>query len=155
MGVNFTTNRGTFMPAEFSAGAIIFRQEVKTIYYLLLHYEEGHWGSSKGHIENIETIEETARREIQEETGLTDIHFLDGFKELNQYYFQTRRGRVFKTVTFLLAETHTKDIRISFEHIGYEWLPFEAALEKVTFENEKQVFRKAHEFLLKNLAGNQ
>ena len=48
---------------------------------MLLHYEEGHWGCAKGHFEEDETAEQTARREIREETGLTDIRFIPGFKE--------------------------------------------------------------------------
>ena len=52
------------MPYEHSAGAVIFRKENERPLYLLLHYEAGHWGCAKGHVENSETIEETARREI-------------------------------------------------------------------------------------------
>jgi bis(5'-nucleosidyl)-tetraphosphatase len=135
------------MPAEHSAGAIIFRKEEDIIFYLLLHYEEGHWGSPKGHIENNESIEETALREIREETGLTDIHFLEGFKEHNHYFYSSQQQRIFKTVTFLLAETQTKDIRISWEHTGFAWLPYPEVLEKVTFKDEKTLFQKAHQFI--------
>jgi bis(5'-nucleosidyl)-tetraphosphatase len=138
------------MPVEFSAGAVIFRKEMGQILYLLLHYEESHWGSSKGHIEKGESVEEAARREIREETGITDIRFIDGFKELNKYYFHTNKGRVFKTVTFLLAETRTAEVRLSFEHVGYQWLPYDAALEKITFKTEKAVLAKAHEFLMEH-----
>jgi bis(5'-nucleosidyl)-tetraphosphatase len=136
------------MPAEHSAGAIVFRKTGGTIWYLLLHYEEGHWGSSKGHIENSETDEETARREIREETGLADIQFFQGFKERNQYFYWSKGERIFKTVTFLLAQTHTKDIKLSYEHIGYEWLRYEAALENITFADEKKVLQKAQQFIL-------
>jgi 8-oxo-dGTP pyrophosphatase MutT (NUDIX family) len=118
-----------------------------------LHYEEGHWGSSKGHIEKGETVEDTVRREIREETGLTDLKFIEGFKEYNKYFFNTKKGRVFKTVTFLLAETAASEIKLSFEHIGYAWLPYEAALEKITFENEKDVLQKAYQFLSRGKLG--
>jgi len=136
------------MPAQHSAGAIVFRKTRGTVWYLLLHYEEGHWGSSKGHIENSETIEETARREIREETGLTDIQFFEGFKERNQYFFWSQGQRIFKTVTFLLAQTQTREIKLSFEHIDYVWLRYEAALENITFADEKIVLQKAQQFLL-------
>lgn len=135
------------MPVQHSAGAIIYRKESGQIFYLLLHYEEGHWGSAKGHIEKMETIEETARREIREETGLKDIRFINEFKELNQYFFHTREGKVFKTVTFLLAETGTKEVKLSCEHIGFAWLPFEEAMKKITYKNEKQLLQKARDFI--------
>ena len=135
------------MPFEYSAGAVIFRKETGQILFLLLHYEEGHWGCAKGHIEKGETLEQTARREIMEETGLTDIRFIEGFKELNQYYFMSGGERINKTVTFLLAETHSKSITISNEHIGFEWLPYQQALELITFKAEKEMFKKANQFL--------
>lgn len=138
------------MPVERSAGAVVFRKQNGKLLYLLLHYEEGHWGSSKGHIEKDETVEEAARREIQEETGITCLRFIEGFKELNKYYFHSEKGRVFKIVTFLLAETCTEDVRLSFEHVGYEWLPYEEALERITFKTEKEVLIKAHQFLLEH-----
>jgi bis(5'-nucleosidyl)-tetraphosphatase len=135
------------MTTEHSAGAIVFREEDGKIFYLILHYEEGHWGYPKGHIENRETIEETARREIREETGITNLKFLDGFKEQTHYFYHNGKERVFKTVTFLLARTRSKDVRLSFEHIGYEWLPFDEALEKITFKDEKQLLQKAWSFI--------
>ena len=135
------------MPTEYSAGAIIYRKETGRIFYLLLHYEEGHWGSAKGHIENKETLEETARREIQEETGLTDIQIIPGFKEENRYFFFSNGQRIFKTVTFFLAETFTNKIKLSTEHIGFDWLPYQEAIEKITFKDEKKVLQRASEFI--------
>jgi bis(5'-nucleosidyl)-tetraphosphatase len=136
------------MPSEHSAGAVVFRKEDGKILYLLVHYEEGHWGASKGHIEKGETLEETTRRELQEETGITDAHFIEGFKESTSYFFYAEGKRVFKAVTFLLIETHTSEVKLSFEHTGYAWLPFEEALEKVTYKDEKGILKKADEFIL-------
>ena len=48
------------MPAEHSAGAILYRVESRKRLYLILHYEEGHWGYPKGHIEKGETLESIA-----------------------------------------------------------------------------------------------
>ncbi len=131
------------MPDEYSAGAVVFRREKGQLLYLLLHYEEGHWGCPKGHIEKAETPEETARREIREETGLTDIRFIRGFDERSQYQFVSRGQRIDKYVTFLLAETRSRDIVLSEEHVDSAWLPVDQALERFTFDSEKKVFIKA------------
>jgi 8-oxo-dGTP pyrophosphatase MutT (NUDIX family) len=139
------------MPAEHSAGAIVFRKELGKTLYLLLHYEEGHWGYPKGHIEKGETIEETVRREIGEETGLINIEFINGFKESTKYFFMSEGQRIFKTVVFLLATTASEKIKLSFEHVGYEWLPYEAALDKITFKDEKTLLRKADKFIWERL----
>lgn len=137
------------MPIEKSAGAIIFRKENKKIYYLLLYYEAGHWDFPKGNIEKGERPEEAARREIKEETGIGKIKFLPGFKETIKYFYK-REGKIFfKVVVFFLAQTQTQKIKISWEHQGFQWLPYQAALEQLTFKNAKGVLEKAHQFLKK------
>jgi len=103
---------------------------------------------ARGHTEKAETIEETARREIREETGLTDIHFIPGFQELNQYYFMSKRERINKTVTFLLAETQSTVITISDEHTDSTWLPYAEARARITFQSEKAMFHKANQFVM-------
>ncbi|MDO8663561.1 MAG: diadenosine tetraphosphate hydrolase, partial [Candidatus Wildermuthbacteria bacterium] len=72
-----------------------------------------------------------------------------GFKEFIKYFFRIENKNIFKTVVFYLAGTKTKKIKISSEHIGFEWLPYEKALEQLTFKNAKNILEKANEFLLK------
>ena len=142
------------MPVEKSAGAIIFRREGGKTYYLLLHYpstkrgaESDYWDFPKGHIEKGESQLDTVKREVKEETGLKDIKFIEGFKEWIKYFFKHKGKTIFKIVTFYLAETKTKDVKVSFEHLGYKWLPYEKALDQLTFENAKNILKKAHLYL--------
>jgi len=142
------------MPIEKSSGAIIFRKN-KKIEYLLLHYPSSakaprdYWDFPKGNIEKGEKIEETAKREIKEETGIEDIKFIEGFKDWIKYFFKVKDKNIFKIVTFLLAETKEKKVKISWEHIGFEWLPYERASERLTFKNTKEILKKANAFLKK------
>ncbi len=136
------------MLIEHSAGAIIFRKEKNEFIFLLLHYEEGHWGTAKGHVEKGETQEQTALREIHEETGLAEICLIPGFQLENHYTYQKNGLLSHKTVTFFLAKTDKRDVKLSFEHIGYAWLPFAEALAKVSFKSEKEVWQAAQKFLL-------
>lgn len=135
------------MPLEKSAGAVIFRKEGGKVYYLLLHYQSGHWDFPKGNIEKGEKLEDTARRETKEETGIEDINFTPGLKESIKYFYRLKKKNIFKIVTFFLAETKTKKVKISWEHIGYKWLPYEEALEQLTFKNAKEILKKANRFL--------
>jgi bis(5'-nucleosidyl)-tetraphosphatase len=141
------------MSKEKSAGAIIFRLENEKILYLVLHYpfsskaNKEYWDLAKGHIEQGESEKDTARREVQEETGLTNIEFFDGFREEIHYWFQWEGKKISKTVAFYLAQTKEKDVTISEEHIGFLWLPFKEAVEKLTYENAKQILQKARNFL--------
>ncbi len=150
------------MPREKSAGVIIFRKEEGNIYYLLLHYPVGsrtskdYWDFSKGHVEKGEEEREAASREAEEETGIKELEFRPGFKEQIEYFFKFKGETVFKTVVFYLAETKTKEIKISFEHIGYQWLSYEEAQEQLTFDNAKTILKKANDFIPgKGLSGSE
>lgn len=138
------------MAFEKSAGAIVFRRENKKIYYLLLHYQWGHWDFPKGNIEKGEKLEDTAQREVKEETGIKDLKFISGFKEWFKYFYKFKGENIFKIVTFFLAETKTKEIKISFEHIGSKWLPYKEAMGQLTFQSAKNVLKKASQFLMKS-----
>lgn len=140
------------MPLEFSAGAIIFRKEKSKVLYLLLKYGYGHWDYVKGVIGDKikgETVQDTVIREAKEESGIKDLKFKKGFKHSIQYFFKKEGKTYFKTVTFFLAETKTKKIKLSFEHTEYKWLSYEEALEQLTFKNAKNALKKAHQFLTK------
>ena len=137
------------MPLEKSAGAIIFLKENKKIYYLLLHYQASHWDFSKGNIEKGEKLDQTVKREIKEETGIEDIKFIPGFKESIKYFYKLKGKNIFKIVTFFLAESPEKEVKISWEHIGYQWLPYQEAIVQLTFKNAKEILKKANDFLSK------
>jgi len=142
------------MKKEKSAGAIIFRLEKKQPLYLLLHYpsseksKKEYWDLPKGHIEEGETEKQTVQREVQEETGLLAIELFEGFREEIHYWFQWQGEKISKTVAFYVAETKQKEITISKEHIGFSWLAYEEALQKLTYENAKTILTKAHDFVL-------
>ena len=132
---------------EKSAGAIVLHRSDEKIEYLILHYPAGHWDFPKGNVEKGESELDAAIREISEETGLTDLKFINGFKKTIQYYYRKGDQLVKKTVTFYLAESKTKDVKLSYEHQGYVWLPIDEALVKVTYQNARNVLKEAHQFL--------
>jgi len=138
------------MPKEKSCGAIVFkRQKDSSVKYLLLHYEAGHWDFPKGHQEKKETEEQAAAREIKEETGIEGIEFVKGFREIIKYFYKRDGKTVYKEVAFFLAESATEKVQLSFEHIGYAWLSYENAYKKLTFNNSRELLRKANQFLYK------
>lgn len=143
------------MPVEISAGAVIFREENGKNLYLLLRYPainhrsgRDYWDFVKGHVEKGEKGLETIRREAKEETGLDDLDLMDGFSETMKYFFVFQGEKIFKIVNFKLARTKTKKIVLSGEHNDFTWLPFDEAYEALSFDNAKNVLKKANEFLL-------
>ena len=130
-----------------SAGIVLFRNNSGKNEFLLLNYPQGHWDFVKGKIEQNETSHETALRETKEETGITNIEFVDGFEESVEYDFRFKKEDIHKKVIFFLAKTDEKNIKLSHEHNDYLWLEYNDALKKTTFENAKNVLTKANEFL--------
>jgi 8-oxo-dGTP pyrophosphatase MutT (NUDIX family) len=139
------------MIEETSAGIVLFRKEDSKILFLLLHYPSGHWDFVKGKMEKGESTHETAIREAQEETGITDITFLENFEEWIKYDFQYQGELVHKKVVFFLAETKTKEVMISHEHLDYTWMDYNTSMEKTTFDNAKTVLTRAQMLLSKTL----
>ena len=88
------------MKKEKSCGAVVFRQESDKHKVLLIkHINGGHWSFPKGHVEKDETEEETATREIFEETGLT-VHIDTKFRCVTTY---CPKKDVIKDVIYFLA----------------------------------------------------
>jgi 8-oxo-dGTP pyrophosphatase MutT (NUDIX family) len=144
------------MPSEKSCGAVIFRQNSERK-YLLLHYEGGHWDFVKGHMEGNETEMETVLRETREEVDIADLSFIEGFRHRISYYYRRAGQTVFKEVIFYLLEAKTDSVRLSREHVGFDWLPFDRAYERLTFKNAKDTIKRARDYLVtseqRNLSG--
>ena len=148
------------MPFERSAGAVVFckgpqgpsssAKATEDIEFLLLQYKrDGRewWDYVKGHREAGETEIETTLRELKEETGLTDVEVVPGFKTWIKFFFKENGRTVAKIVDFYLVEAKTKEVKLSFEHAGYDWLSYEQALERLMYKNAKEVLKKANNFL--------
>jgi len=137
------------MKKEKSCGVILFRtdKKINSRLYLVLHYAEHHWDYPKGHVEKDETEEQTFRRELEEETGITEIKLISGYKEKIEYSFTHKGKFIQKEVIFYLAETEDEKVKLSDEHTGFKWLKYEDALDKVTFKNAKHLLEKAEAFL--------
>lgn len=131
---------------EKSCGAVVFTKNTE-VNYLLMHYEAGHWDFVKGNVEPNESEKDTVIRELREETGIVDARFIEGFREKIDYFYKRQGATIYKEVVFFLMETRTAKVKLSYEHVGYDWLPYQSAMEKLTFKNAKDVLQKAHEFL--------
>lgn len=137
------------MKYEKSAGVIVYyyHEATHSLEYLVLHYVPGHWDFPKGKIEGEETLEQTALRETMEETGLA-VKIDEGFHQDISYFFKDRSGQlVQKEVVFFTGRVHSKDVRLSREHVGYMWLDVDLAERQLTFTNARQLLRMADQFV--------
>jgi bis(5'-nucleosidyl)-tetraphosphatase len=118
------------------------------IFYLVLHYhfKGDYWDFPRGKVEGEETEQQTALREIKEETEL-DVKFVDGFRETTNWFYRWNGEDVFKEAVYFLAEATEEKVKISHEHIGFMWLEYKAAMKKLTYDNTKEILKAAHKFL--------
>jgi 8-oxo-dGTP pyrophosphatase MutT (NUDIX family) len=141
-------NGSSSMINEKSCGAVVFTLNSETN-YLLLHYEAGHWDFVKGNVEPNETEKDTVMRELREETSIAAAKFVEGFREKIAYFYRRQGATIHKEVIFFIIEAHTKKVELSAEHIGYDWLDYKHAMERLTFKNARSILQYANEFLKK------
>ena len=137
------------MKNERSSGFIVFRQEDEKRLYLLLHYEAGHWDFVKGNVEDGEDEVETAKRELREEAGITDIKIVDKFREKIGYFYKRDGVLIRKEVIFFAGITNDSEVKLSFEHIGYMWADYDEAMKVLTYKSAKNVLALAEEYIKK------
>ena len=136
------------MIEAISAGIILVNENGSEKQFLLLNYPTGHWDFIKGGIEDGESLQQTAIRETREETGITDIEFIEGFKEEIEYFFRAENQNVHKKVIFFLAKTNSKNVILSHEHLDSVWLNYNDALKKLTYDNAINLLKKSNTYIL-------
>ena len=137
-----------YVKYEKSCGAIIFHKfndETKVL--LINHVHGNHWAFPKGHVENDETEEETAIREILEETGL-NVSLDVNFRYSTRY--APKKG-VIKDVIYFAASTNEIESTIQVEELNSaKWCSFDEARELITFKNNLMVFNAAVSYIERN-----
>lgn len=129
---------------EISAGAIIYTYINNEINYLVIKDFHGNYGFPKGHIENNETQIEAALREIKEEVGL-EVSLDDNFiQELN---YVMPNGKDKRSIYYLAEYKDQTPVKQLEEVDEILLLPYNEALNILTFDNMKEVLIKAHEYL--------
>lgn len=131
---------------EKSCGAIIIHKANENNYKVLLvkNHNGRYWSFPKGHIEKGETEEQTAIREIKEETGL-DVEIVESFREVSDY---CPFGKIKKRVVFFMAQTFSTKVVVQKEEIdSYIWVDLFDVHNKCTYDNDLRVIAKAKEHI--------
>jgi len=136
-----------FLRNEISCGALVYCIENQDVKFLLLRYSQGHWDFPKGNKEKGETNLETTRREIKEETGISDIVFRDRFEKEITYNYSRQNEKISKKVIYFLAKTKATNVVLSSEHTDFVWEFYENALKRLTYKNAKEILTQGYNFL--------
>lgn len=140
-----------------SAGGLVFRETGDLIETLLcararpgFQGEDAPltWRLPKGTPERGETVEQTARREVQEETGV-HVNVLAPITSIRYFFVGHDDGiRYDKTVYFYLMEPmggSTSDHDAEFDVV--EWCSYEEAVELLEYDNEREVLEAARSLI--------
>jgi 8-oxo-dGTP diphosphatase len=134
---------------QISAGGVIYRRTESDLEVALISVRSGQaWCLPKGIVDKGETTEQTAIREVREETGLTG-RIVDSLGDINYwYYVKDENIKCRKTVHFYLMEYVSGDTAAhDFEVDDAAWFSLETALEKVTYRGDRTILQKAVEKL--------
>lgn len=134
------------MKKEKSCGAVVYKKENKETFILLLKHNAGHWSFPKGHVEEDETEEQTALREIKEETNL-DVTIDKGFRRVSTY---SPKEGVMKDVIFFIAklkEDAADEKAQECEIQELDWFSYEDAINTITYDNDKNILKQAIKYI--------
>lgn len=122
---------------EPTAGGIVFRRNKQDeIEILLIQDAKDRWTIPKGHIEEGETASQTARREINEEAGLSEVDMLGWLGKIHFRYRRIDKLVLMTTQIYLVrAKGDTNAIQKEEWMNGIKWLPFSEALDLIEYED--------------------
>lgn len=121
------------MKQEKSCGCIIINDKKEV---LLIHHNAGHWDFPKGHVEEGETEIETAIREVKEETNI-DVEVDEIYRYSTKY---SPKQDVLKEVIYFLAKNISDNKQAQLEEVSeVKWFAMEDAINKITFDNSRNI----------------
>lgn len=123
---------------EPTSGGIVFRftNDKKDIDILLIQDSKGRWTIPKGHIEPGETAKMTARREIEEETGLKNVSILTWLGKIHFKYRRLEKLVLMTTQIYLVRalDDHEKPQKEKWMN-GIKWFRFGDAIDAIEYED--------------------
>jgi len=136
------------MKIEKSCGAVVFTRENGTLQYVIIRSPEGICGFPKGHMEDEETEQETALREIKEETGL-NVVLVDGFRITDEHpHIREGRKPVLKKIVYFLAEFKGQSLVAQENEVSEIGLmTYKDAIASFQFESSVRILNEADRFL--------
>ena len=128
-----------------SQGVILLEDKVLIARHYNYKNNEEFWLLPGGSLKENETSEEALIREIKEETNL-DIELDTNFKKTITYFINSKQ--VFKDSVYFVATPITFDLKSQEGEIEEcIWCSYDEVLDKLEFENSKEVFKEAYKYI--------
>src|SRR3990167_5095921 len=145
-----TTRKKSRKPGKttVSVGAVIIDSGKKHV-LIAWQIKDDYWVFPKGRVKPGETEEQTLRREIQEEVGITDFTILPGFKEEMLYDFELASGKpIHRKIIYYVIHAKNRDFKIGVDEIKEaRWLTFNEAVQYLKYGNQHALLAKVKSYL--------
>ena len=129
-----------------SCGFIVYKAENNENFYLIIKSHNGDVGFPKGHMEPGENELQTAIRELKEETRM-DVDTIHDFRYQIEYPLP-RVPDAMKQTVYFLGKCASDDIIIQETEVASaEFVTYDKAIEKLTFEETKNMLKKANDII--------
>jgi 8-oxo-dGTP diphosphatase len=130
--------------AEYSSGGVVYRRGEKGFEFVAVQRaRHGDWSLPKGHLEEGESREEAAIREVKEETGI-EAKIVCDLQEVVYFYRRRKEGLTRKSVYYYLMEAVTDELGDpNWEVSEARWLPMSEADNLLSYANDKGTIRLA------------
>lgn len=129
---------------EYTAGGVVFRRTDSGIDILMIQDRLGRWTIPKGHVELGESLEQTALREVAEETGLKEFKLGEKLDKLHFFYRKEGKLIFMTTHVFLMEALGDTDAVIPEDSEGIvdaKWFPADKALGLIEYRDTERLFR--------------
>ena len=136
------------MKREISAGGVVYKNSDDGVMWLAgksSAYKK--WVLPKGRIDGKDTMEQTAVREVEEETGIK-AKIVAKIKPVEKYMYTLKGEKIFKIVQYFVMEYVGGDVADhDWEMEEVEWLGFEEAYKRLEFSGQKKMLKQAMEMV--------
>lgn len=129
---------------EYTAGGVVFRHTGGGLEILMIQDPKGRWTIPKGHVEPGESLEQTAVREVQEETGLKELKIRAKLDKIH-FFYRLKGKLIFMTTHVYLMEARGNTDAVipesSFGVADAKWFPKDEALKLIEYKDTEKLFR--------------
>jgi len=135
-----------------SVGVVpVFKDNNEEDLFLIVLHKAGHWAFPKGHPKTGESILDTAKRELYEETGIKNVKIENGKEFSEQYFFDEDNQTYKKTVQYFVGftpdkETNTPD-EFKQEIKQTKWLNYTEAVKTLTFKESRKLLDEVKKYI--------
>ncbi|MBU0731901.1 NUDIX domain-containing protein [Patescibacteria group bacterium] len=128
-----------------SVGAVIINSKNEVL--IMFQKQNRYWELPKGKTEPGENEMETLRREIEEETGLSDLEVFEDARNSFSYKFTLHGHLINKRNVYYIARVKNSKVKLSHEHLDYKWVGIEEVNKLFKHKNQKVLVNKVKDYL--------